>query len=513
MKSRNSKKRRATGLAWAMVILVLAIAIPLNLIANRLDLSWDMTPSRLYSLSETSTDYLEELSESDTKVNMYFLMKMDELETDDDSMALYNILKQYSRYSCINFVDFDPDEDPELVDSLNPDGYLNLTTGDILIECGGVEKRIPGTSMYKYEGNYNSNGTFVTEAAYFQGENYITGAIKAAVSNITPVVYFLSGHGEPSLEDNYTSLIANLSNYNYDAKQINLMEEGKIPDDAAILFEAGPTEDITDDEKEMIDEYLDGGGNITFMMTPEKADMRYKNIEAIMDDFCIAMDYDRVYETDNDYHVSGDAYTVQCNLVESDSSDDSDSSDSYIDITAVNDASSNTVDLTSGLIDSGIYTFMPESRSFYTASNENYSSLTMGDLIRTNTSAVGEPYGGTDDDPANITDDVNGLTLSMYSMDETRNSAKVVVFGSAEFINDERLKDDYFVNPVYLLLSTISWMKSSDVDMGIEDKENVYDTIDFVEQSRATSTIWVFLAVPVVIAVAGLCIWAGRRKA
>ena len=63
MSKMNAKKRRATGIAWIMIILVIAIAIPLNLIANKLDMNFDMTPKKLYSLSDTTTDYLDELDE------------------------------------------------------------------------------------------------------------------------------------------------------------------------------------------------------------------------------------------------------------------------------------------------------------------------------------------------------------------------------------------------------------------------------------------------------------------
>jgi hypothetical protein len=508
---KNTKRHKASFIAWIMVILVLAIAIPLNLIASRLDVSWDMTPSKLYSLTDTSTEYLEELSDEGVTVDFYFLMKMDVLKTDTEYLALYNTLLQYSSYSCINFKDFDPDEEPELVDSLNPDGYLNLTSGDILIQCNGISKRLPSSSMYRY--NYDSDGN--VESAYFQGENYITGAIKAAASNFTPTLYFLTGHGEQSLEDNYTQLIANLSNYNYAAKTLDLSQETAVPDDAAILVEAAPTEDITDAEKEMIDDYLDKGGNITFLMSPVKDNIKFSNIEDIMAEFCIAMDYDRVYETDSSLHADGDAYTIMCNLTEV--SDDEDTTDDeyseYIDITAVNTSTDSSIDLTSGLIDNGFDTYMPESRSFYEVYTENFSTMSLNTLITANTTAVGEPYGGINDDPDDITNEVNGLTLAMYSMDNSRNEAKIVCFGSADFITDDSLEDGYFVNPVYLLLSTVSWMYDSDVDMGIENKENTYDTMNFSGASQADGIMILFVAVPVVIAVIGLTVWIRRRKA
>ena len=115
--------------------------------------------------------------------------------------------------------------------------------------------------MYVYEGDYDSSGNFIAENAYFQGENYITGAIKSVVEGEVPSVYFLTGHGEKSIDDNYTSFRKNLKNYNYEAKELNLTTEEAVPDDAAIIIVPAPKKDITDDEKQKIDDYMDKGGN------------------------------------------------------------------------------------------------------------------------------------------------------------------------------------------------------------------------------------------------------------
>lgn len=518
MSKMNSKKRKATGIAWITIIFVIAIAIPLNLIASKLDMNFDMTPDKMYSLSDTTKDYLQELEDAGDTVDFYFLMKMDTLETSDDYIALYNMLTQYSKYSCINFVDFDPDEDPELVDELNPDGYLTLSEGDIVIKHDGVTKRVTASSMYKNAGSYDDDGNYTSGVTYFQGENFITGAIKAAVSDITPKVYFLSGHGELEL-DNFSRLSSNLSNYNYSAESLDLSAIDEIPDDAAILVEAAPTEDITESEKEIIDNYLDNGGNITFLMSPNSDKITYDNIESIMDEFCVAMHYDRVKETNNSLHLDGDAYAIECNLTEVSSDDEESSTEEggYVDIMTVSDATTGTVDLTSGLISNGLYTYMPESRSFYFLYNENLTTMDINTLITTNTSAEGEPYGGTEDDPDTLSDSSSGLCLSAYSMDKSRNDSKLVCFGSAEFLTDEILTDEniagYYINPLYLFLSTVSWMYSSDVDMGIESKADANDKMHFENEASAKSYMALFMAVPVVVAVVGLGVWVKRRKA
>lgn len=516
-KTKNSKKRKATGIAWIMIILVLCIAIPLNVLADKFDISWDMTPSHLYSLTKTSTDYLDSLDKDGTVVDFYFLADMSELERSDADIAFNNLLKQYRRHKCIKFHSFDPDSEPEKVDALNPDGFYNLKKGDILIKCGDYTKKVPGSLMYRYNGYTNSSGNWVTTSEYFNGENYITGAIKTAVTGYTPTVYFVTGHGEKTIKDNYKKFQANLQNGNYGAEELDLAKVDEIPDDTALLLFAAPTKDITKAEKSKVESYLDKGGNITFLMSPNSEKMDYKNIEAIMKEFCVKMDYDRVRETDSSKHKDGDEFTIQCNLTsisstDEDSTESTSQSNNY-EMGAVNSETDedDLVDLTSSLISNGTVTFMPESRSFYPSYESNYSSMVMTSLITANTSAVGDPYGGTNDDADTVTDSSSGLTLSLYSMDKSRNDAKLVCFGSADFISDDNLNGDYFINPVNLLLSSISWMSNNDFDMGIAGKQNAYDSIPFKTSSKAQSTMVVLVIMPIVVAVAGILIWLKRR--
>ncbi len=500
----TQRKKSFTGFALTLSALVLAIAIPVNLLASRLDVVWDMTPAGLYELSDTSKEFLEEMNASGKEVDFYFLLEMDYLATDDNSMALYYSLDTYRSYDFINFVDFDPDSNPELLKEINPDGRYDLSIGDILIRCGENTKHIEGTDMYTYEYSEDDSGNQIVEAAYFRGENYITGAIDSVMNNRTSKVYFLTGHGEKTLDNDYTKFHANLTNFNYTAAELNLTAEEAVPEDAAMIIVAGPKTDISNDEKRKLDEYLNGGGNVSFLMSPNEDTVVYKNIESILADFGIGMDYDIVTESDPSIYV-GDPQTFRVNLVAS----DAESSDA----------------LTSGVLDmtenQGYYAFMRDTRSFYQLQGYSDGTLEIGSLMQTisttdsmgNTvsTAVGEAYGG--DDPG--AEDITGMVLDlvMYSRSPSRNDAKVLAFGNAEFIDDASVTEDYMIIPVYLYLSTITWMYDSDLDMdmGIADKAKDYDSIVFGSASEANTLAVIFMVVPFVVAIIGAGVWLGRR--
>ena len=498
---KNLKNRKFTAYAVILAVLALAVAIPINLLASRLNIIWDMTPAKLYELSDTTKNYLRTL---DKQVDFYFLMDMDYLSTDDNSMALYYTLKQYSEYDKINFVDFDPDQQPELVNQLKERGY-QLSVGDMVICCEDRSKHILGTNMYQYDVSYDENNNRTVEAAYFTGENYITGAISAVASGKEASVYFLTGHGEKSLANDYTKFNSNMTNRNYKAQELNLITEKAIPEDAAILILAAPKSDLSNDETRIINEYLDNGGNICFLMSPNKEKIAYKNIESIMESFGIHMDYDIVKETDSSRYVSGDPYTYQVSIVRA-------------------DTENGTVDLTSELTDmtdNGYYAFMSDSRSFYQYFGAEDYSLEVGSLLQTVSStdelgnsvstAIGEIYGGTDANAEEISG--SPLDLAMYSKSTSRNDAKMLVMGNAEFIDDVNVSQDYMIIPVYLMLSAMSWMHDSDLllDMGIADKERDYDSMNINSETSAKTTMILFIAVPAVIGLAGAGVWLKRR--
>lgn len=482
-KFRNWKNTKFAGMAWILVILILIIAVIINMIVARLDFNWDISVNKQFSLSSTTESYLDELDEQGVTVDFYLLAKMDDLENDMETLTLYRVLRAYEEHDCINLIDFDPNVDTDMVDEINKDDAYSLSTGDMIISYGDNTRRVPGSSMYTVY--TDDDGNTIDEE--FNGENLLTGTIKSVVEDFTPTVYFLTGHGEKSL-DQYSVFTTNLINYNYQAETLNLSEVDAVPDDAALILVAAPTADITEDEKTKIDAFLDEGGNITLLMSPNGGKFAYTNLESMMADYGFSMDYDRVYETNSNYHISGDNTTVLCQLTELE--DDSDAAD-----------------LTSALLDQGLFTYMPESRSF-TYYDEG-GKYTIATLISTYDTAVGEPYGGISDDPEEIE---GTMTLAAHSTNNARNSSKMVVFGNAEFIDDEHVSNETVIVPVYLLLSTISWMYDSDMDMDIAAKTSSYDYIALQNESFATTLIVVLTIIPIIIMVLGIAIWVKRRN-
>ena len=236
---------------------------------------------------------------------------------------------------------------------------------------------------------------------------------------------------------------------------------------------------------------MEKGGNLSLLMSPNDADIDYTNIEDIMNQYGIGMDYNIVSETDSSKHVSGDDTTIMVNLVDVSETDDK-----------------SITDLTSPLISGDSITpFMTASRSFFEYQGENRSDLTICPLIETYDSAIGKPYGGTEADP----DEIAGiLYLAAYS-ENIINDSKLVVLGNANFIDDQNLEDGYEIIPLNLYLSTITWMYNSDIDMGIASKIRTYDYMELKSKEDTNFVLITLYAAPVIVAAAGLLIWLKRR--
>jgi hypothetical protein len=453
-----------------------------------------MTPNSMYSLTETTENYLTKLDEQGIVVDVYFLNELVKLESDSSVLDLYETLMKYDAHESFNLISFDPDTNPQLSDKLNPEGVFNLKKNDFFFVYGSNVKRVQSGMIYTQEITQAADGTETVSREEFRAEPLLTGAMMSVVEGIETTVYFLEGHGEHPMSD-FTTLTRNLQNVNYGCQTLNLINAERVPEDCGALVIAGPTYDITDEELTKLNAYAKTGGSVMLLMTPNKDKISYTNISTFMSSFCVAMDYDRVYESDTARHKSGDPYTFQCDLVPSAAETDD--------------------DLTGALMsgeNGGLLTYMPASRTLSKVFGTNYGTCQIDTLITAQATAVAEPYGGTVQDFEEITG--TELTLALYSKDTLRSDAKLMVFGSAEFLTDEATASgSFFIIPTYLFTSGISWMQSSDIDANIAVKERSYDTLQVGSSREGYVLIAIYIAIPILIAAIGVVVWLRRKDA
>ena len=103
------------------------------------------------------------------------------------------------------------------------------------------------------------------------------------------------------------------------------------------------------------------------------------------------------------------------------------------------------------------------------------------------------------------------LTLAMYAVDAERGGSKAIVFGSGDIITNEGAGSAYFINPLQLFLTSITWMYNSDVDMNIANKSRTFDSLNVTSSSEASALMGVFIGFPILIVVIGVAVWLRRK--
>lgn len=484
---------QSTGIALLLALLILLVSIPVNLIAQSANVKWDMTPNRLYTLTETSKNALKTLNNN---INIYWLYDMDSAKDSDEFAPLYNTLMQYDKYDKINVIEADPDttEGAEMVNNLGIDSDITLNTGDFVVKAGNIIKTVAASSMYTSETTTDeTTGETVSTITGFSGENFLTGTImyvdKFATADLQPTIYFLTGHGEKSLSDSYSNIGTYIKQKGYKVEELNLSGMDKVPDETQLIVIAGPTSDISINEKDMINDYLDNGGCMIFLMSPDDGKFDYLNISSVLNDYAIGINYDRVKETNTAYMVNDDQYNIAVEL--QDATEDS------------------AVDLTTAIMNmSGLVPSMYNSRSFYSIYTDNYTNLTIEPVIATYDSAVSEPYGGTNPDP----DETEGpVYLSYYSVDSDRNNSKIFTLGNADVLDNDHISQEYTITANYMFLSAVSWMHDESIDMGIPSKEKDKDYMNIDSESNANQLMILLIVIPILVAGSGIVVWGRRR--
>lgn len=480
-KKAKKNKLKLRALAWVLIALIVLAAIPLNLLAESLGISWDMTPDKYYTLNETSHNVLSNLTED---ITMYFLYDLEDVEADKDTLVLAKILRQYDEYEHLTLIDFDLSERPDLAQQANPDNNLILTEGDIVVAGNGLTKKVAGSTLFET--------SEITSALTFVGENSITGAIQYCLNGEIPTIYFMEGHDERDIEDDYASVVSLLQANSYAVKTLDITSSDTIPEDCKIIVIADPKTDISDDELKTLERYADDGGKICFLMAPNSEAVNYTNIEILLKQFGLGINYDKIEETGVENFASENPNNIKVDF-----------------------ADTLYTTLTDSFIDNDVDAYFPNTRSVYNVNTTNSSNLKVDLLIKAldDATAVTVPCGGIGKD---VDEEYGVPYLAFSSMDNSRGdgieNAKVLLFGSADFIDDMYIESELVQEPMLLFFSGISWLYDNSVDMLIEDKIQKVDSFTIEDDSAADGLLIAIGAVPVCVAIIGFVVWARRRN-
>ena len=270
MKTRSFK---VGGYSVAATAIVIVLLILVNVIIGALPSGItriDTTAGKLFTVSEQTRVLTEAL---DKDIEIYWVVR-----DGYEDAYIDTLLERYKQMSShISVTKRDPDVYPSFISKYTS----SPTDNSLIVICGDVYKYVSYYDIYQYDySNYYYDGTYDVS---FAGENALTSALDYVTSDDLPTMYALSGHGELTLSDDFSSAV---SNQNIRTENLSILTEGKIPDDADLLLIYSPEHDISEEEKDILSRYLLDGGKLIYISDPpETASEGFVNIESVIENY------------------------------------------------------------------------------------------------------------------------------------------------------------------------------------------------------------------------------------
>jgi ABC-type uncharacterized transport system involved in gliding motility auxiliary subunit len=221
-----------------LALAVVGIILVANYIVFQNPKSWDLTTDKANTLAPESLQALATLPAKVTATAFY--------TANLDSSGADEILLKFKTNSGGKF-DYsfvDPDLDPVAAREAGITG-----DGKILLQMGETK-----------------------EIASFANEAELTKTLIRLISPEPRVVYFLQGHGEPTLESsdkvNFSTAKTTLESKNYTVNTLNLISINSIPADALAVIISGPLKPLASSEVTLLKDYVNAGGSLVVMEDP-----------------------------------------------------------------------------------------------------------------------------------------------------------------------------------------------------------------------------------------------------
>jgi ABC-type uncharacterized transport system involved in gliding motility auxiliary subunit len=232
----KARQTRYAAYAATYILIILAILVVANFLANRYNKSYDSTANKRFSLSDQTKKLADGLKQDMTIT--YF-------DQTQGFQAARDLLDRYSNLSPKIHVRYiDVMKSPQQVRE-----YGVKNTGTTIVEIGN--KREEAKSMT---------------------EEGVTGAMVRVIKGGVRTVCTIEGNGEHQLDDSgdngFSSLKETLQRDNYASKSINLLEKAEVPSECTVVVVGGPQTDYAAPAVKALQTYVENGGRALVLMDP-----------------------------------------------------------------------------------------------------------------------------------------------------------------------------------------------------------------------------------------------------
>lgn len=433
-------------------LVVIAILVAVNYMANDHSRSWDLTVNQIHSLSPESVKIVRELK---TPLHLIYF---DHGEAFGRARSFLGKYQRESNQVQVQYVE--PDRHPDQARQFGIQSY-----GTLVVEANGRKQLVNSLN-----------------------EQDVTNALVRVLKGGRKVVYFAQGEGEHDPEDpgrNGCSRIKQaLEDDNFTVKTVVLAQSPKVPADAAALVIAGPTHDMMEPEVTAISDFLNQGGRVLFLLNPEDKGPLVDYIQSKLD---VKLTPDIVVDTSGVGRLFGASQLMP--------------------IVAHYDDHAITHEMRD------LATLFPYARTVEPG-DEKDAKATVSPLLETSEAsfaATNFSLQRVSLDPKTarrgpLTLAVAGTVPGAKAGDEGR----FAVFGSADFIVNPI---ESFNGNQDLFLNAINWLASQEAFISIRPKPPNNTPIN-LSQTQMRAVFWsALVGLPLLIVLSGVGVWWRRRRA
>lgn len=481
---------------------IVLINIIFNMVLDRFDISADLTDNSMYSIDPSTTEYV-----ADIKDNVTITVTAE--ETNFESAGTYykqvsEIVKTFAATnSRITAQYLDLDSNPSFYSKYG----ATLTAGSVIVESEKTGRNVIITPSdylspkYSFNGNeitadeysmyyqlgYGSTGLLTVEYYAAAERCFLSGIMSVTDESPVRVAVLTEDYGASSPSALVDMLEANA----YIIEEIKISSVAAIDSDIDFVILFAPIYDLSNDDLNKIDMWLDNGGkydkNLMYIAAASVDEL--PNLNDYLEDWGLSVGTGFVFQT-NDYAFNG-ANTYQ------------------------------TLSLSEGVYSEGVDTVTKQTQGDRLKPIEllfdEYSIYATESIVSSYSGSVIAPFDGLDGfDPASAEKSgsftvVAGSSKTYYEGVEPHQSR--VYVASGHYIVDRTFMESTYLNNSDIFLNIFNYASGKDkVEISVSPKSFSVQTFEITASQKQAITIVFAVAVPLAVIAAGIVVIVRRKR-
>lgn len=468
-----SKKWLVNGTKTILLVaIIILLYIGVNILLENVVLpEIDCTTDKIYSLSDESRDKVGNIDKDVTITLINY----------SSNTSIMNFMEKYK--SLNDHITIEEVNDLSARTDLMTEYSLEADDSLIIVSSGDNEKQVSQYDMYTYD--YSTYETIDTT------EEAITNAILDVTTEEKPKIYFMNNHLMYDIQY-YSTVMQAMEDEANEVDTVDILQNGGVPEDCDTLVLTTLREDISEQERDAIIEYIKNGGEILLMCGPNLTGVDLSNFQTVLDEYGVSISDGVIFEGSSANMISG--YP------------------DFIVETTENTSLTENLNMSMNIcfIDAGKITFDEDKLEELGVEYENLVQTTDSAFVRTNTSL--SSVSRTDEEPESSTI----AAIATKTIDDSTTS-KLIVFSNELFAMDMPVQINGYTmytvslyNNEDMLLNSVSYLNEREDTITIR-KTSEEVTYTVTEQQNIIIMTIIF-AVPVLLIIIGIVVWQVRRR-